>query len=347
MASLALVMIVRDEEGCLARCLDAAAPIVDEMIVVDTGSVDGTAAVAAACGATVHHWAWRDDFSAARNHSLALSRCDWNLVLDADERITSGGDTLRKTLGEPFLGLVCRRNRIRVGSADADSFTWIPRLLPKGIRYAGRIHEEPVSSLPAHKTTLRLDHIGFDAASLARKKGRNERLLLAALGEQPGDVYLHFQLGNEYQVAQDFAKSASSYKAALARSSGKESYRHALVVRAIYSFKMAELLDDAVALVDDEIHNWPHSPDFYFTVGDLYLDLAVKHPHAALERLLPVVEYSWKKCLEIGERTDIEGGVRGRGSHMAAHNLAAFYRALGDQPKAAEFAAMAEEMKAA
>ncbi len=75
MSSLALVMIARDEARCIERCLRSAAARVDEMWVLDTGSVDDTPALARRCGAQVVSWPWRDDFAAARNAALALTRC--------------------------------------------------------------------------------------------------------------------------------------------------------------------------------------------------------------------------------------------------------------------------------
>ncbi len=72
MPRLALVMIVRDEARCIARCLESVAPFVDSMIVLDTGSTDDTVAIAQACGAAVHQFSWCDDFSAARNARARL-----------------------------------------------------------------------------------------------------------------------------------------------------------------------------------------------------------------------------------------------------------------------------------
>src|SRR5687768_11590845 len=108
MTRLALVMIVRDEAQSIARALRSARAHVERMIVLDTGSVDDTPAIAAAEGAEVSRFEWIDDFSAARNASLALSDAAWNLVLDADEWIEGGTECLGpKTLpaaGGDFMG---------------------------------------------------------------------------------------------------------------------------------------------------------------------------------------------------------------------------------------------------
>ena len=93
--TIALVMIARNEARCIGRCLESVAPWVDQMIVLDTGSSDQTIAIARSLGAEVYHFNWCDDFSAARNAALDHSRADWNLVLDADEWLISGGPLLR------------------------------------------------------------------------------------------------------------------------------------------------------------------------------------------------------------------------------------------------------------
>lgn len=82
-----LVMIVKNEERSLKRCLEAVKPLVDRMIVVDTGSYDRTREIAEKMGAEVYDFVWNNDFSAARNFALEQSDGDWNLVLDADEYV--------------------------------------------------------------------------------------------------------------------------------------------------------------------------------------------------------------------------------------------------------------------
>lgn len=84
---LSFCMIVKNEEASLPSCLASVKDIVDEMVVLDTGSTDQTVKIAREFGARVHHFKWCNDFSAARNESLKYVHGDWVLVLDADEQL--------------------------------------------------------------------------------------------------------------------------------------------------------------------------------------------------------------------------------------------------------------------
>lgn len=87
--TISLCMIVKDEVAGIGACLNAAKSLVDEIIVVDTGSKDRTADVARIFGARTHAFAWANDFAAARNYSLSKARGKWILILDADEIIAA------------------------------------------------------------------------------------------------------------------------------------------------------------------------------------------------------------------------------------------------------------------
>ena len=323
MPELVLAIIARDEARCIARCLQSAQPFVDRMVVLDTGSVDDTPAIARACGAEVHHAAWPDDFAVARNLALRLADADWCLMLDADEWIEQGGESLRAfTLGPPALGAVCVRSEYGQGGQAAQDVSYLLRLLPRGVYYEGRIHEQAVSTLARVRLPLVLGHDGYRPEQLKQKQGRNRPLLLQALLAQPQDPYLLYQLGKDYEIYRDFAEAARHYLQALQQVPAQAAYRHSLTVRCLYCMGRAGRLQEAIAMAQARMGEWQESPDFFFTLGNLWLDWSAAHPELARQQGLPMAELAWQRCLEIGERPELDGSVHGRGSFLAEHNLA-------------------------
>lgn len=85
MVTISLCMIVKNEEAVLARCLDSVADLMDEIIIVDTGSTDRTREIAAGYTDRIYEFEWVHDFSAARNYAFSLASCDYIYSADADE----------------------------------------------------------------------------------------------------------------------------------------------------------------------------------------------------------------------------------------------------------------------
>ncbi|MCO5400270.1 glycosyltransferase family 2 protein [Ralstonia soli] len=325
--TLALVVIARNEAACIERCLMSAKPFVDRMVVLDTGSTDNTVAIAQDCGAQVGHFTWINDFSAARNASLDLANADWNLVMDADEWIESGGEALRSVCsGNPVIGVVCQRSDYEVFGSVERKNTWVSRLLPRGVRYERRIHEQPVSSLPRARLPLVLSHDGYLDAKIEKKLDRNVSLLLEELADRPDDPYVLYQLGKDAEViAEDFARASDFYTRSAALVPKDAAYRHDLCVRLLFCLSKSGRLEDAITRSGEWMEDWSESPDFFFTVGMLMFDAAAAQPKQADEQWLPMAENAFLRCLEIGERPELDG-VAGRGSHMAAHNLCVMYQ---------------------
>jgi tetratricopeptide (TPR) repeat protein len=297
----------------------------------------------------VHDFAWCDDFAAARNAALAHSDAAWNLVLDADEWIEAGGEALGPGVlaaeGGGLLGEVRIESAMDQPGAAGVGQSWIARVLPRGVGYEGRIHEQPKSDLPRVRLPLVVSHDGYLAENLARKGARNETLLMRELQDAPEEAYLWFQLAKEHQARARAPQAALCFTEALRLAPADVAWRHALVVRALIALKANAQLADALALADAEVAHWQASPDFYFVIGDLYLEAASQDPDRALGEYLPVVESAWKRCLEIGERPDLDGAVAGRGGYMAAHNLAVFYETLGQAEQAAEYRALEQRLR--
>jgi len=363
---ICLTIIARNEARCLARCLKSAAPFVDDMLVVDTGSTDDTRAIALGCGARVAEFAWVDDFSAARNYALSLTDADWRLVLDADEWIESGGNCLREMAAacrvaglerDKFVGEVAIRSAFDDGAAVRIAPSWIARFLPLGVAFEGRIHEQAVHRLPVRRLPLHVGHDGYRREQQKCKGDRNEKLLRRQLISTPANAFLRYQLGKELQVHDRYAEACEEYRRAresigwapATNSEAREmrarhGWLHDLVARELYCLKRSGNFEVAMQFAQEQAQWWQHSPDFHFALGDLLLDFALAQPLRSAQ-LLPLMEASWMRCLELGEAPHLEGSVEGRGSFLAAHNLAILHDLSGNPVKAAHFRALSARSK--
>lgn len=103
MITISLCMIVKDEEKVLRRCLDSVKDLVDEIVIVDTGSTDGTRQIAASYTDKVYDFKWIHDFSAARNFAFSKATCDYIYSADADEVINEENREKFKILKQTLL----------------------------------------------------------------------------------------------------------------------------------------------------------------------------------------------------------------------------------------------------
>lgn len=196
--TLSLCMIVKDEEEHLAKCLHSVRPVVDEMIVVDTGSNDRTKAIARVFGAQVFDHSWTGDFSAARNYSLSKATGDWILIMDADEVLSPldfkelKGITGRKAPAAAAYSVVTRNYVNDVSMTGWNQNTgkypeeagrgWVPstkvRLFTrsKDIAFCQPVHETVESSLlkakvPIYSCDIVVHHYGKLAKERDLEKG--------------------------------------------------------------------------------------------------------------------------------------------------------------------------------
>jgi glycosyltransferase involved in cell wall biosynthesis len=316
------------------------------MLVLDTGSVDATSELARAAGADVHRFDWADDFSAARNRSLELADADWNVVLDADEWLVDGGPVLAalRELAPAFVGQLRVDSEFDADNRVAIAPSWLARVLPRGARFVGRIHEQAQPGLARSRLAVRVGHDGYHQVRLPAKRGRNQRLLRLALASRPDDAYLNYQLGKDLELADCFEVAVHHYESAYASMNTAAPWRHDLVLRLLYALKRCHRWARAVALAEAETPHWRDSADYCFVLGDLWLDWALAEP-ARADELLPMIESSWLRCLVLGDNLDLEGAVQGRGSFLAAKNLAVFHASLGHSEQAARYCMLEAQLR--
>ncbi|MCF7800537.1 MAG: tetratricopeptide repeat protein [Candidatus Marinimicrobia bacterium] len=226
--TLSLCMIVRNEEEMLAECLASVRDVVDEMLILDTGSTDGTIELARSFGAVVHESAWEDDFAKARNASIQYAKSDWILWLDADERLLPESIPQLKKLLKPVKKPTLYNVHIRNIKEDGCTFSLSKahRLFSNniGLQFSGRIHEQLVPSAIKLKgvefeSKIILLHLGygFTGDRKARKARRNLELLQQLVTEDPGNAYAHYKLGEQYNLLDQPAEALEHLKVALSR----------------------------------------------------------------------------------------------------------------------------------
>ncbi len=153
--TLCVAMIVRDAEQLVAQTLDNVESLADHVVIVDTGSIDGTIAAAESRGAKVSAFEWQDDFSAARNHCFAQTTGDWVLWLDAGETLEQReADAIREfvdTQSDPnkaYMLLIKQpRSQNDVAAEQVGRIRLVPRR--EGLTFSGRIRETMNASLEA------------------------------------------------------------------------------------------------------------------------------------------------------------------------------------------------------
>lgn len=242
---ISLCAIVKNQAGLLGRLLEHHRDLFDEAVVVDTGSSDDSLAVAEAAGAVVDTFAWRDDFSAARNHGLDLATGDWILVLDCDELIAKDGFSgLRELVRAgrqaafvlPQLNYFPVRRGIGwepVGSENAPYCqnatgfvtAWSIRLFPNRpkLRYCGVVHESLqdralAEGLDLERCETPIHHQGHlrGPEHRADRTGVNGHLLIRKLKDKPADPWARYEMA---------AHLAGTGKADLARKLLEQSLR--------------------------------------------------------------------------------------------------------------------------
>lgn len=209
---LSLCMIVKNEAAILPKCLSSVVNVVNEIVVLDTGSQDGTPHIARQFGAEVYDFVWCNDFSIARNTALKYVTGDWVLVLDADETLTPGIVPHLKNAIASEEYLLVNLVRQEVG-AEQSPYSLVSRLFRNhpAIRFERPYHalvDDSVSAILQKEPQWQIGylqgvailHAGYQKSAIAQnnKYAKAQTTMEGFLATHPHDPYVCSKLGALY-----------------------------------------------------------------------------------------------------------------------------------------------------
>lgn len=235
MVTISLCMITKNEETCLERALCSIQEVVDEIIIVDTGSTDKTKEIAAQFTNKIIDFPWADNFSSARNESIRHATGDWVLVLDADETIALGDHKLLLELvkDDADAFLMTQRTYTNITtffnfvSSSTDPYpesknfsgwivTKIIRLFRnrKGYAFSGRVHESVLPSIQSKNGTIKevnlpIHHHSFEKGNpfLENKKKFYKQLGELKIKDNPEDVDALYEMAKRAIMEKEFLEA--------------------------------------------------------------------------------------------------------------------------------------------
>lgn len=277
--TLGVHLIIRNEAALLPQCLDSLHGAADEIVIVDTGSTDNSAAIAASYGAKVYHMNWNYDFSAARNNGLSYAETDWILVLDADEILKTPVGAITEMLRNTEAMAFTVNIENWLGSLPEDRLTHNAiRLFRNGAGYSfqGIIHEGLDASIIGkhgasviRSSGIEIIHLGYLPGIMAQKDkiSRNEHLLRRALAKDPGNDFYSYNLAVTCCQNGQLEEAAELLTRTISRAPLQASYRPSMI-RDLAKIQLSLNHTQAVnALLARELPRYSDYPDLHFIQG--------------------------------------------------------------------------------
>lgn len=336
MKKLSLVMITKNEESNLRRCLDSVKNIVDEIVIVDTGSTDKTKDIALEFSAKVYDYEWDNNFSNARNYALSKSTGDWNLILDADEFVTNINlDKIHNFINSnnKVIGRVKRIDLFKQDGEIRKSSAFISRLAPKDVYFTGSIHEQLDCDYSREIVDIELDHDGY---LYTNKFDRNIILILEELKADTNNSYLLYQAAKTYYCNQ-MHKEASPYFDEFYENFNynTDAFAKDGLVLYLYNIIKTSELEKGLKVIEDYFDIMSEYCDFYFVCGVYFTELVSANPEKYM-CYFESIELCYLNALQLGESNDSDS-VEGTGSYLAEFNLGVFYELTGNIEKSIQF----------
>ncbi|MBS6510017.1 MAG: glycosyltransferase [Paraclostridium bifermentans] len=285
MKSLSVCMIVKNEEKNIKRCLDSIESIADEIIIVDTGSNDGTLNICSNYNAKVINHKWNNDFSEARNVSLEYATKDYILFLDADEEISKEDlEKLKVLLRSKKLaeGYFFRLTNIINGTGVGEYVVFRFFKNKRKYRFRGKVHEQIANCIQKHNKDkcienidIKIYHYGYDPNKVnIESKYKRNMVILNTYTEEEKDAYYFYVLGNEYARITDFKSAIESYEKSLDLMELKYNYVFYpyLILNIVKAYSNEKQFYESIKFIEKIRLSIPNFKDLYFMECLAYIE---------------------------------------------------------------------------
>lgn len=352
---LSLCMIVKDEEEFIENCLKSVQNVVDEIIIVDTGSTDNTVEIAKKYTDKIFYHQWEDDFSAVRNESIKHATGDWILILDADEELSQEGQkNLRLLLTKPIMPTYFQLLIKNLKSSEKEDFMehYMVRLFSNfySIKYSGKIHEQltPMAYYPIliSEDLVFIYHYGYKNEIIEKKeklKTRNPLFYKELSEEELSSSFNAFNISNAIGNT-NIQESIKYLKSAIDKMPLPfiPPYAYVAYWRLIQSLVIICEYDEAIEVAEKVLKDAPNIakfPDFWDHYACAYL---------FKKNYLQAIEY-FKKAIESRNSETAMvfniGRTSAAGSWASWNNMGMAYWHLEDFIKAKECLLKTLELK--
>ena len=333
-------MIVKNEELCIENCLKSICGIVNEIVIVDTGSTDKTKEICHNFNADVYDYAWNGSFSDARNFGIEKAKGDWILWLDADEQLVlNGAKSLLDQSNAEVSDILLVQHINYLGSYPLDEskvYTFYSNRLFRnhiGIRFTGKIHEgldiksvqKPLITETA--AAVKILHYGYmeEFVDCKNKSERNLRILESEKQTSDYNPWIDYHISSEFYRLKEYEKALEQVNISIKRFLEKGVIPPSLLYKLKYDILLIGGYTESARLgIEKAIQLYSDYVDLYFYKGLILLQK--KDYNSAI--------LAFEHCLALGEDNMKYMILKGVGSFQALYYIGICCEALKDYEKA-------------
>lgn len=333
---LSLCMIVKNEEDCIARCLESVEGVVDEIVIIDTGSTDRTIEICQSFEAVIEKYDWSGSFADARNYGIKKATGDWILWLDADEEVDAA-DKFKLNEGTHFNNYDAINVHLinyygeKIDENRSTDIAHTRLFRNNGIRFINKMHEcldlGHLSRERIGYLNVKVHHYGYLDSIMEKKKKseRNLKMLKQQIKEGENVYWAHYYIALEHYHRKEYPKALEHVNLSILAFLQNKALPSSMVYKLKYSILIAMgSFKEALAGIEKAMMLYPDYVDLRFFKGMILYQLE-HYEHAIIV---------FNECINLGEDNKDYLILKGVGSFQAWYYISLCQQKLNQKEEA-------------